>query len=99
MIHVTAMKQKNSFYLKIKGRSLRNRKIYSKIETLYNALLSLAEKDSRVRKLKGSALKSSLRLAVTGGQHTEGAFNMALQGIKEIERKYPKNISINERMN
>lgn len=98
MIHVTALRKKNSFYLKIKGKSLRNRKIYSKIETLYNALLSLAERDGRVTKLKGRTDNRVMRLAVTGGEHTEGAFNMVLTGIKEIERKHPKNIAFNERM-
>ena len=99
MIQVTALGQKNSFYLKIKGRSLKDRKIYSKIETLYNALLSLAEKDDRVIKLKNTSNQNGLRLAITGGQHTEGAFNMVLSGIREIERKHPKNITFNERMN
>ena len=98
MIHVTALGQKNSFYLKIKGRSVINRKIYSQIETLYNALLSLAERDGRVTKLKGRAEQNVLRLAITGGRHTEGAFNMVLSGIREIERKHPKNIVFNERM-
>ena len=98
MIHVTALKQKNSFYLKIKGKSLKNRKIYSKIETLYNALLSLAERDGRVIRLKGRTDKRVMRLAVTGGVHTEGAFNMVLQGIREMERKHPKYIAFNERM-
>ena len=97
MIQITALGQKNSFYLKIKGRSLSNRKIYSKIETLYNALLSLAEKDDRVIKLKGSTKQNVLRLAVTGGRHTVGAFNMVLSGIRELERKHPKNIALNER--
>lgn len=98
MIYITALRQKNSFYLKIKGRNLRNRKIYCIIETLYNALLSLAEKDERVISLKNSCTKNVLRLAILGGRHTEGAFNMTIQGIKEIERKYPKNIEFNERM-
>ncbi len=98
MIQVTALGRKNSFYLKIKGRSLKTRKIYSKIETLYNALLSLAEKDDRVIKLKGSSDQNVLRLAITGGRHTEGAFNMVLSGIRELERKHPKNIAFNERM-
>lgn len=98
MIQVTALGQKNSFYLKIKGGSLRNRKIYSKIETLYNALLSLAEKDDRVIKLKGRSEQNVLRLAIKGGRHTEGAFNMVLSGIREIERKHPRNIAFNERI-
>ncbi|MBQ8391201.1 MAG: hypothetical protein IJX50_01485 [Clostridia bacterium] len=99
MIQVTALGQKNSFYLKIKGRSLKDRKIYSKIETLYNALLSLVEKDDRVIKLKNTSNQNGLRLAITGGRHTEGAFNMVLSGIREIEREHPKNITLNERMN
>lgn len=99
MIYVTAMRLKNSFYLKIKRGSRKSKRAYLDIAALYAALLAVAEKDEGVISLKNSCTSDIARLSILGGKYTEGAFNMAIEGIRETERKYPKNVEFNERMN
>ena len=65
---------------------------------LYTALVSLAEKDEGVAFLKNSCERKKLCMGISGSRKMEGAFNMLIQGIKDMERKYPSKIELRERI-
>ncbi|MBQ6937619.1 MAG: ribosomal-processing cysteine protease Prp, partial [Clostridia bacterium] len=97
MIKITAQRQGNRYFLKIKGHAGFSRGkdiVCSAVSALYFALLATAEKDKGVYSLKSREADGYGEIEFIGGINMKGAFNMAMEGFILLARNFPKNVKI-----